>query len=224
MRGHEAVPADSPAEGARPVHGPPQHRFVGSLERALGHLLVVLMAVMVLDVTWQVTSRYLLRSPSSFTEELAGFLLIWIGLLGSAYALRTRAHLGIDLLTERLGGVARMWTGVLTHTLVLLFAASVMVVGGLRLVFLAFQLQQISAAMGVRMGYVYLAVPLAGALMVLFAAAEIGEEISGARARARGVAGPVAEAGGSVGRDDGREGDDRTGPAGRGETPAGAEG
>jgi TRAP-type C4-dicarboxylate transport system permease small subunit len=43
-----------------------------------------------------------------------------------------------------------------------------MAVGGLHLVQLAFQLQQISAAMGLRMGFVYLAVPLAGLLMVVF--------------------------------------------------------
>jgi TRAP-type C4-dicarboxylate transport system permease small subunit len=58
----------------------------------------------------------------------------------------------------------------LSHGLVLLFALTVMVGGGLRLVQLAFQLQQISAAMGIRMGYVYLAVPLSGLLIVFFSA------------------------------------------------------
>lgn len=148
-------------------------RSVGYLERALGWLLVGLMVAMVADVSWQVASRFLLRAPSSFTEELAGFLLIWIGLLGAAYALRTRAHLGIDLLTARLTREVKRGADILAHTLVLLFALSVMVVGGLRLVQLAFQLQQISAVMGLRMGYVYLAVPLAGLLMVVFSVASI---------------------------------------------------
>ena len=159
--------------------GRPFARLVGVLQKTLGHLLVVLMAVMVVDVTWQVASRYLLRNPSSFTEELAGFLLIWIGLLGSAYALRTRAHLGIDLLVDGLTGAARIWTTVLSHSLVLLFALTVMVGGGLRLVQLAFQLRQISAAMGIRMGYVYLAVPLSGLLMALFSAASISDVVAG---------------------------------------------
>lgn len=153
------------------------------LERYLGHMLVVLMAVMVVDVSWQVASRYLLRDPSSFTEELAGFLLIWIGLLGSAYALRTRAHLGIDLLVDGLAGAARMRAKVLSHSLVLLFALAVMVGGGLRLVQLAFQLQQISAAMGIRMGYVYLALPLSGILMTLFSAAAIADVVAGREER-----------------------------------------
>jgi TRAP-type C4-dicarboxylate transport system permease small subunit len=153
-------------------------RFAELIERSLAWLLVLLMVVMVADVTWQVASRFLFRAPSSFTEELAGFLLIWIGLLGAAYALRTRAHLGIDLLVARLTGAAKPVAAVLSHTLVLLFALTVMVVGGLRLVQLAFQLEQISAVVGLRMGYVYLAVPLAGLLMVVFSVASIAAAVT----------------------------------------------
>jgi len=145
-------------------------QLVDRVEWALGWVLVVLMSVMVVDVTWQVASRYLLQAPSSFTEELAGFLLIWIGLLGAAYGFRTRAHLGIDLLVSRLGGGWRRVADVLSHLLVLLFALTTLVGGGIRLVQLAFRLEQISAAMGVRMGFVYLALPLSGLLVILFSA------------------------------------------------------
>jgi TRAP-type C4-dicarboxylate transport system permease small subunit len=154
-------------------------RLAQHSERGLAWLLMLLMAVMVLDVTWQVVTRFLLRAPSSFTEELAGFLLIWIGLLGAAYALRTRSHLGVDLLTARLAGAAARAAAVLAHALVLLFAFLVMVVGGLRLVQLAFQLEQISAAAGIRMGYVYLVVPAAGLLMVVFSAVSITAVVTG---------------------------------------------
>nr|MDQ3309082.1 TRAP transporter small permease subunit [Gemmatimonadota bacterium] len=74
-------------------------RYVDALLRAL---IMVLMAVMVIAVTWQVITRYVFSRPSSYTEELATFLLIWISLLGGAYALRVRAHLGIDVLVQRL--------------------------------------------------------------------------------------------------------------------------
>lgn len=137
-------------------------------ERVLGGLLVVLMSLMVLDVTWQVASRYLLKAPSSFTEELAGFLLIWIGLLGAACGFRTRAHLGIDLLVSRLPGGFRRAAELLSHLLVLLFALSTMVGGGIWLVHLALRLDQISAAMGLPMWTVYLALPLSGVLVALF--------------------------------------------------------
>ena len=72
------------------------------VDKVLTTFLISLMALIVLVVTWQVVTRFLMSTPSSVTEELARFLLIWIGVLGSSYALRTRAHLGIDILSTKL--------------------------------------------------------------------------------------------------------------------------
>ena len=57
---------------------------IDAITKVLSLFLIFLMAVIVLDVTWQVFTRFILKDPSSFTEELAGFLLIWIGLLGAS--------------------------------------------------------------------------------------------------------------------------------------------
>ena len=160
---------------ARPDPFASQPSVLDRVQRALGWLLALLMGVMVLDVTWQVASRFLLRAPSSFTEELAGFLLIWIGVLGAAYCLRARSHLGIDVLVSQLHGRARRAATIAAHVLVVAFALSAMVIGGLLLVRLAFQLNQISAAMGIRVGFVYLALPLSGLLMVLYSIESIAE-------------------------------------------------
>ena len=56
------------------------------IDRLLGSAICVLMAAMVLNVLWQVFTRFVLRNPSSFTEEAARYMMIWVGLLGSAYA------------------------------------------------------------------------------------------------------------------------------------------
>jgi TRAP-type C4-dicarboxylate transport system permease small subunit len=126
------------------------------------------MSVMVLDVSWQVFTRFILQDPSSYTEELAGFLLIWIGLLGSSYALYTRAHLGIDILTSKLTGFRKQLTQIMIHTIVILFAFFVLVVGGIRLVNITLTLEQISPALSIPMGYVYLVLPLTGLLMIYY--------------------------------------------------------
>ena len=73
--------------------------LVSLIDTLLSKFLVALMASIVLVVTWQVVTRFLMSTPSSYTEELARFLLIWIGVLGGSWALRTRAHLGIDIMT-----------------------------------------------------------------------------------------------------------------------------
>ena len=138
------------------------------ITKMLNFILIVLMAVIVLDVTWQVFTRFILKNPSSFTEELAGFLLIWIGILGASYALRTKSHLGIDVLTYKFKGVKRKVVEIVVYMVVLLFALFVMVLGGIRLVGLTFKLNQVSAAMGIPIGYVYLVLPISGILMMLF--------------------------------------------------------
>lgn len=130
--------------------------------------LVFLMAVMVLDVTWQVFTRFVLRDPSSFTEELAGFLLIWIGLFGAGYAYRVKAHLGIDVLTSKLSGVNKQTSEILISGIVFLFALFILVIGGWRLVDLTFTLKQISPVMGIPMGYIYLVLPLTGVLFMYY--------------------------------------------------------
>jgi TRAP-type C4-dicarboxylate transport system permease small subunit len=126
------------------------------------------MAAMVVDVTWQVFTRFILRDPSEYTEELAGFLLIWIGLLGASYAYYVKAHLGIDILTSKFTGTKSKVSEILISGIVLLFALFLLVVGGWRLVDLTFTLKQVSAVMGIPMGYVYLVLPLTGILFMYY--------------------------------------------------------
>ncbi len=143
--------------------------IIQAITRILSIILIFLMAVIVLDVTWQVFTRFILKDPSSFTEELAGFLLIWIGLLGSSYAFYTRAHLGIDILTMRLSAPRKRLAGILVCLIVFFFALFILLIGGLRLVNLTFTLHQISPAIGIPMGYVYLVLPVTGLLMMIYA-------------------------------------------------------
>ena len=65
------------------------------IDKGLELSLIFLMAFLVVDVLWQVLSRYILVSPSSVTDELAGYLLIWVGLLGAAYVSGKNEHRSI---------------------------------------------------------------------------------------------------------------------------------
>ena len=57
------------------------------IDSVLEKILVIIMSSMVINVLWQVFSRYILTNPSSFTDELARYLMIWVGVLGAAYVL-----------------------------------------------------------------------------------------------------------------------------------------
>ena len=151
------------------------------VDQALGAVLTFIMAVMVVNVVWQVFTRYVLGAPSSYTEELARYLLIWVSLLGGAYAAGKRMHLAIDVFTARLEGQRRIRMRQFIHGCVLLFALSAMVVGGIRLVYISFALEQMSAALRVSLGFVYLVVPISGLLIVFYTLSHLVEDAAAER-------------------------------------------
>jgi TRAP-type C4-dicarboxylate transport system permease small subunit len=144
-------------------------RLAAILDRVLAPFLAVLLAAVVLAVTWQVVSRYLLGDPSGWTQELARFLLVWIGLFGGALAYQRRLHLGLDLLSEKRKSAM---TGTV-NLCVLLFAVAVLVVGGGALVALTLELEQYSPALGLPMAVVYLGLPASGLLLAVSALAAL---------------------------------------------------
>lgn len=153
----------------------------GACDRSLAISLALLMLMLVLSISWQVASRYLVREPSAWTEELARFLLIWIGMLGAAYGYRTHAHMAVDILAEKLSGQWRMVLKLLITLTVLLFATTVMIVGGAKLVQLTLELNQISAALGVKMGLVYLVIPVSGGLITFYGLLDLSASIASLR-------------------------------------------
>lgn len=138
------------------------------IDRTLEITLIAIMSILVIDVTWQVISRYVLTNPSSFTDELASFLLIWVGILGAAYVAGKQEHLAIDLLLQKSSPKRQQKIMLLINSLILLFAASVMVVGGTWLVATRFMLGVNSSAMHLPLGYVYLVMPLSGVLICYY--------------------------------------------------------
>lgn len=139
------------------------------INRMFRIFLAALMALMVMSVTWQILSRYLLAAPSSWTEELARFLMVWIGILGASYAYRVKMHLGIDLLAQSLSGRRAFVLDVFVNAVVAVFALAVMVVGGSKLVAMTWELNQLSPALGLPMAWVYIVVPLSGLLITVYA-------------------------------------------------------
>lgn len=143
------------------------------IDKLLQLLLILLCSAIVVCVTWQVFARYVLQSPSSITEELARFLLIWIGLFGAAYAYRTGSHLGLDILTNRMKPAKKKAADIFSNLTVLFFAVYVMVLGGVSLVGLTLDPSQISASLEIKMGYIYTSVPISGGFISLFAIEKI---------------------------------------------------
>lgn len=145
----------------------------GSIDKVLSRFLVLLMAIMVIAVTWQVFSRYVMQAPSSITEELSRFLLIWIGLLGAAYASGQQDHLAIDLLESKLNSQNKKRLKIFINILIIFFCITVLIIGGGNLVYVNFDLGQNSAALEVPLYIVYAVLPLSGILVIAYKTNEI---------------------------------------------------
>ena len=144
-----------------------------SIDAALSASLILIMAVMVLNVLWQVFSRYVLGSPSSFTDELARYLMIWLGVLGAAYVSGRNGHVAIDVLQARCGPPLRRRLQQVVRGIILAFAFFGLVVGGSRLVYVTLVLEQYSPALRLPLAYVYLAIPISGILIIYYKASDL---------------------------------------------------
>lgn len=142
------------------------------MTRLLDKLLKVMVAwcvgLMVVVVTWQVISRYVLGDPGAWTEEVARILLIWVGLLGGVYVYREKAHLGLDLLHQKLGRAGRKRLDVFADICCGSFALAVLVLGGGALVQLTWELGQTTASLGIPMAWVYTVLPISGVMIVYY--------------------------------------------------------
>ncbi|WP_350287738.1 TRAP transporter small permease [uncultured Croceitalea sp.] len=139
-----------------------------TVDNLLEKLLLTIMSVMLLAVIWQVISRYLLGTPSTLTDEIASFSLIWLGLYGAAYATGKELHLAIDLIPTKTIDKAPVFYAGIIALAVIVFAVGVMVIGGVNLCYLTFTLQQKSAALEIPLGWIYSALPLSGILITYF--------------------------------------------------------
>ncbi len=172
-----------------------------TLKKAMIKLLewtvIVLFSVLVLDVLWGVLSRasgglvaklikcgyepwsFLPRGQTSWTEEVAINLMMWVSLLGAAVAYGAKAHLGVDYFVGKLHPDARKIVDVVVNIIVGFFAAVILIGGGYMLVSEAFDKQVILPALQIKAGYMYLAVPISGLFILLFCIENIIEIISG---------------------------------------------
>ena len=74
-------------------------RFV---DNVLKVITVALVAAICLVVILQILTRFILNNPSSWSEEISRYLLIWITFLGGSMGLTTGAHMGLVVVTEKI--------------------------------------------------------------------------------------------------------------------------
>ncbi len=143
------------------------------IDKVLANLLIIIMSIMVINVLWQVFSRYFLGAPSSFTDELARYLMIWIGILGAAYVSGRNKHVALDVIPSRLSAKTQKKLRLIVRILIILFCLFALVIGGSRLVYVTFVLDQYSPALQVPLAVVYMIIPISGLLIIYYKMSDI---------------------------------------------------
>jgi tripartite ATP-independent transporter DctM subunit len=144
---------------------------VSRLERGFSRTLGVLVALLLLGIvgviSYQVAARYLpgMRVPR-WTEEVSLIMMVWLAMLGSGLGVRDNEHLAMDVLLRQLPGKVR---GVVSRGIWLLVAAF-----GVYLVWYGYELASLTmlqtfSASKLPIGWMYLGIPLGGALIAFYA-------------------------------------------------------
>ncbi len=120
-------------------------------------IIAILFSLMILITFTQVIFRYVFNSAFAWAGELTIFLFIWVIFLGSVIALSKGMHIGVDIFSSLLSKKKQKILLFFTNTLIIVFCFLV-IVGAAPLIVDNFT--QRSPALGIRITYIYLAIPV----------------------------------------------------------------
>lgn len=138
------------------------------VNKIIERFLVLILVGMLLNVIWQVFTRFFTSSPSAFTNELARYLMIWLGILGAAYISGKQEHVAIDFFVKKLNNSLRRFIDRFVLLSILSFAFFVMIIGGINLVYITLKLEQYSPSLQIPLALVYSIIPISGLLIIFY--------------------------------------------------------
>jgi TRAP-type C4-dicarboxylate transport system permease small subunit len=152
-------------EAARPPSRHLYSRVCALLSKASLMLAVVLLIAIIACVQYQVVGRYLLNDTPVWAEGLALQLVLYVTALGVAVGVRDAGHIGLDSLVALLPESLRLKIEILIHALVALFGGIMVSSGWL---WTRLKWSDMKPMLGIPVGVDYLALVIAGLLILLF--------------------------------------------------------
>lgn len=140
-------------------------------------LCIVLFTILVVVVVWQVFTRQVLQNPSAWTTVTAQYMFVWLSLFGFTLVFGERGHIAVDFLAERMPPAVRRVLAAAVQLSILVFAVLVMVWGGIRGT--AASWDQTVPGFAFSVGQMYLALPVAGAMIAVLSLADLIRAIRG---------------------------------------------
>jgi TRAP-type C4-dicarboxylate transport system permease small subunit len=116
----------------------------------------------------QVIFRYALNDSLYWAEEVARYALIWSSMIGAAVAYRHGSHVAVTDVVKRLPLSLQRQVVRLVHALVFAFGAFLLWQGW-ALTLRNFARHQLSTSLEMEIAWIYLSMPIGGALLILAA-------------------------------------------------------
>ena len=136
------------------------------LNKVLNLLAGLSMTVMVVLTAYQVIVRYIFNSPSTWSEELVGYLFGWSTMFGATIVSGERGHMNIPILVDRMNPTMRKAFHILWEVVAFIFSAAILVFGGFQVSQLA--MGQQTSSLGVAVGTFYWVMPICGVVILLY--------------------------------------------------------
>ena len=154
------------------------------LDKVIEIASIGIFTIMVLLVAFQVFMRYVLSSPSVFSESLTRYLFVWLVLVTATYACGKRDHMCITFVRDRLSFNGQNRMSIITETLTMVFSVCVMVYGGICIS--SMQMVQLDSILKIPTGVIYSIIPICGACIVFYSLCNIVDDIRSLRTRKGG--------------------------------------
>jgi TRAP-type C4-dicarboxylate transport system permease small subunit len=146
------------------------------LSNAVEWVCMVLMVVLSVDLFLGVFSRYVMVRTFTWYDEIARGCFVWLTFLGAAVGVKRHAHFRLHIVVDRLSPQLRQATVFLFPLVVIIFAGVLIQQG---LVFLELGKFQQTPVMGLPKTWIYVAIPIGGALMILYSLGPLWRAIRG---------------------------------------------
>jgi TRAP-type C4-dicarboxylate transport system permease small subunit len=139
-------------------------RLTRSIERVFDACIGLMILIMAASVCWQVFARYVLAAAPGWSEELARYLMIWVTMIGGAAVLRSGGQMAVTALLDALPG---RWATLMlaVRDMAMLVTLGLLIWWGAKLT--QIMMVQETASLNVSKAWVYLALPVGAALMLL---------------------------------------------------------
>ena len=141
------------------------------LDKLILFICVVLFMLMTVVGTYQILVRYVFKSPSTISEELISYSFAWMSMFAASYIFGKRDHMRMVFFIEKFTKNAQRTVAVITELVILLFALGVLVGGGSYITSLS--MTQMTPALKISMGYIYLVIPVCGIMTSIYSVLNI---------------------------------------------------